>query len=138
MGAQRHYSTFTDREPRPETSAVALRLNVYRGMSAAYPELDVNDVLTAPGLEAYAGTSVQCINDLAYVIENNIPPTARGRTLLEDPQLVAGTPPSVESLGGILRGRTSHLVFAFQERTRRGRPSRTPSLLIRPSWALSP
>jgi pimeloyl-ACP methyl ester carboxylesterase len=57
--------------PSSPFHAAAIRLNVYVGNAAAYPELEPSDVLTPAGLEAYQGALTQCINHLAYVIENN-------------------------------------------------------------------
>ena len=57
--------------PSSPFHAAAIELNVYVGMNAGYPELDPADVLTAAGLEAFQGALTQCINHLAYVIENN-------------------------------------------------------------------
>lgn len=61
--------------------AVALQLNVFRGLAAAYPELKVSDVVTKAGEEAMVGAAQQCINHLAYVINSNLT-TPPGETLL--------------------------------------------------------
>ncbi len=52
--------------------AAAIRLNLYRGFAATYPELNVADVVAPAGMSAYAGAGVQCINHLAYVINTNV------------------------------------------------------------------
>lgn len=52
--------------------AAAIRLNLYRGFAAAYPELNPADVVAAAGMSAYDGAGVQCINHLAYVINTNV------------------------------------------------------------------
>ncbi len=57
--------------PSSPFHGAAIEMNLYAGNAAAYPELDPSDVLTPAGLEAYNATKVQCINHLAYVIENN-------------------------------------------------------------------
>jgi alpha-beta hydrolase superfamily lysophospholipase len=53
--------------------AAALQLNVFRGLLAAYPELEASGVLTPAGEEALVGAGVQCVNHLAYVINSNVP-----------------------------------------------------------------
>lgn len=50
----------------------ALRLNVYGGFQAAYPELDASDLLKAAGVDALDGAYRQCINHLAYVLNSTI------------------------------------------------------------------
>jgi alpha-beta hydrolase superfamily lysophospholipase len=57
--------------PSSPFHAAAIEINAYLGTGAAYPELNPADVLTPAGLEAFAGAQTQCINHLAYVIENN-------------------------------------------------------------------
>jgi hypothetical protein len=79
--------------PGPETPSspahgAAIRLNVYVGNSAAYPELDVADVLTSSGLEAFGGAQIQCINHLAYVLQNNFATPQDLESLF-----IPGTPP---------------------------------------------
>jgi alpha-beta hydrolase superfamily lysophospholipase len=61
--------------------AVALQLNVFRGLMAAYPELKASDVVTKAGEEALVGAGVECVNHLAYVINSNI--TDAAATLLQ-------------------------------------------------------
>ena len=61
--------------------AVALQLNVFRGLMAAYPELEASGVVTKAGEEALVGAGVQCVNHLAYVINSNI--NEPGQTLLQ-------------------------------------------------------
>ncbi len=61
--------------PRNESSEAhnaALRINVYRGFLAAYPELRAADVLQPAGIEALAGDGVTCIEHFADVIQNNV------------------------------------------------------------------
>lgn len=61
--------------PRNESSEAhnaALRINVYRGFLAAYPELRATDVLQEAGLQALAGDGVACIEHFADVIQNNV------------------------------------------------------------------
>jgi alpha-beta hydrolase superfamily lysophospholipase len=58
--------------PTSPAHAVAIRLNVYRGFAAAYPELDPAQVVAPAGMSAYAGAGVECINHLAYVINSNV------------------------------------------------------------------
>jgi alpha-beta hydrolase superfamily lysophospholipase len=67
--------------PTSPAHAVALQLNVFRGLSAAYPELKVSDVVTKAGEEAMVGAGMQCVNHLAYVINSNLT-TPPGETLL--------------------------------------------------------
>ncbi|MGH2985559.1 MAG: alpha/beta fold hydrolase [Solirubrobacterales bacterium] len=57
--------------PSSPFHGAAIEVNVYVGNSAAYRELDPSDVLTPAGLAAFNGALIQCINHLAYVIENN-------------------------------------------------------------------
>ncbi|MDJ0396411.1 lipase family protein [Rhodococcus sp. G-MC3] len=52
--------------------AVALQLNVFRGLLAAYPELQASAMATPAGEEALVGAGTQCVNHLAYVLESNI------------------------------------------------------------------
>jgi alpha-beta hydrolase superfamily lysophospholipase len=52
--------------------AVAIRLNLYQGFAATYPELNVADVVTPAGMAAYKGAGVECVNHLAYVINTNV------------------------------------------------------------------
>ncbi|WP_329485916.1 lipase family protein [Kitasatospora sp. NBC_01246] len=61
--------------PRNESSEAhnaALRINVYRGFLAAYPELRATDVLQPAGLQALEGDGVACIEHFADVIQNNV------------------------------------------------------------------
>ncbi|MFD9354697.1 lipase family protein [Streptomyces sp. NPDC060031] len=61
--------------PTDATSAshnAALRINVYRGFLAAYPELKATDVLKPAGLEALRGDGVACIEHFSDVIQNNV------------------------------------------------------------------
>ncbi|MBT2448349.1 hypothetical protein J7F03_14920 [Streptomyces sp. ISL-43] len=61
--------------PTDATSAAhnaALRINVYRGFLAAYPELKAEDVLKPAGLEALRGDGVACIEHFSDVIQNNV------------------------------------------------------------------
>ena len=57
--------------PSSPFHGAAIELQVYVGFNAAYPELDPATVLTPAGLEAFNGALTQCVNHLAYVIENN-------------------------------------------------------------------
>jgi hypothetical protein len=57
--------------PSSPFHGAAIEINVYLGNSVAYPALNLTDVLTPAGLEALGGARIQCINHLAYVIENN-------------------------------------------------------------------
>ncbi|MFG2621655.1 lipase family protein [Streptomyces sp. NPDC048507] len=50
----------------------ALRVNVYRGFLAAYPELRAPDVLRPAGLDALQGDGVACIEHFSDVIQNNV------------------------------------------------------------------
>ncbi|HEY8584852.1 MAG TPA: lipase family protein [Capillimicrobium sp.] len=52
--------------------AAAIRLNLYQGFAATYPELDPADVVSPAGMSAYRGAGRQCVNHLAYVINNNV------------------------------------------------------------------
>lgn len=58
--------------PTSPAHGAAIRLNVYGGLAAAYSELNPADVLTEPGLSALGGAQTQCINHLAYVLNNNL------------------------------------------------------------------
>jgi secretory lipase len=52
--------------------AAAIRVHLIRGFLAAYPQLDVNQELTADGLQAMQGDGIECINHFAYVLQSNI------------------------------------------------------------------
>lgn len=58
--------------PTSPAHAAAIRLNLYRGFAAGYPELNVSEVVSPTGMPAYAGAGRQCINHLAYVINTNV------------------------------------------------------------------
>ncbi|QMU68054.1 lipase family protein [Streptacidiphilus sp. P02-A3a] len=61
--------------PRNASSAAhsaALRINVYRGFLAAYPELKAGDVLKPAGLEGLRGDGVACLSHFADVIQSNV------------------------------------------------------------------
>jgi alpha-beta hydrolase superfamily lysophospholipase len=58
--------------PTSPAHAAAIRLNVYGGFHAAYPELDATDLLTPEGVQALKGAHTQCINHFAYVLNNNL------------------------------------------------------------------
>ncbi|MER5869236.1 lipase family protein [Streptomyces sp. NPDC002044] len=61
----------------------ALRINVYRGFLAAYPELKAEDVLKPAGLDALAGDGVACIEHFSDVIQNNVGNTGQLDTLFK-------------------------------------------------------
>jgi len=61
----------------------ALRVNVYRGFLAAYPELHATDVLKPAGLEALKGDGVACIEHFADVIQGNVADDHKLNTLFK-------------------------------------------------------
>ncbi|MDQ0311006.1 pimeloyl-ACP methyl ester carboxylesterase [Kitasatospora herbaricolor] len=60
------------RNDSSESHNAALRINVYRGFLAAYPELRATDVLQPAGIQALEGDGVACIEHFADVIQNNV------------------------------------------------------------------
>ena len=60
------------RNASSESHNAALRVNVYRGFLAAYPELQATDVLQPAGLQALEGDGTACIEHFADVIQNNV------------------------------------------------------------------
>ncbi|MFC4472003.1 lipase family protein [Streptomyces xiangluensis] len=58
--------------PTSPSHNAALRINVYRGFLAAYPELRAEDVLQPAGLDALEALDVQCIEHFADVIQENV------------------------------------------------------------------
>jgi len=52
--------------------SAALRVNVYRGFLAAYPELKATDVLKPAGLEALKGDGTACLQHFSDVIQSNV------------------------------------------------------------------
>jgi alpha-beta hydrolase superfamily lysophospholipase len=58
--------------PTSPSHEAALRINVFRGLAAAYPELKTDDVLTTAGTQALQGVGTQCIEHFANVIETNV------------------------------------------------------------------
>jgi pimeloyl-ACP methyl ester carboxylesterase len=61
--------------PRNDSSpahTAALRVNVYRGFLAAYPELRATDVLKPAGLEALKGDATACLEHFSDVIQSNV------------------------------------------------------------------
>jgi alpha-beta hydrolase superfamily lysophospholipase len=74
--------------PGPSTATsrshnAALRVNVYRGFLAAYPELKASDVLQPAGVQALAGDGVACIEHFADVIQSNYAETNQMDTLFQ-------------------------------------------------------
>ncbi|MGW6413420.1 alpha/beta fold hydrolase [Streptomyces vinaceus] len=61
----------------------ALRVNVYRGFLASYPELKAKDVLKPAGLQALRGDGVMCIEHLADVVQNNVGNVGKLDTLFQ-------------------------------------------------------
>ena len=64
-------------QPGPVTATspahdAALRLNVLRGLHAAYPQLPLDAVLTPAGLDAVAAYQYQCNNHLADVLSEEL------------------------------------------------------------------
>ncbi|GAA1246377.1 lipase family protein [Kitasatospora nipponensis] len=60
------------RNDSSESHNAALRVNVYRGFLAAYPELRATEVLQPAGLQALEGDGTACIEHFADVIQNNV------------------------------------------------------------------
>ncbi|GAA2750734.1 lipase family protein [Kitasatospora cinereorecta] len=60
------------RSDSSESHNAALRINLYRGFLAAYPELKAADVLRPAGIQALAGDATACIEHFADVIQNNV------------------------------------------------------------------
>ncbi|MFI8460456.1 lipase family protein [Kitasatospora sp. NPDC085464] len=60
------------RSDSSESHNAALRVNLYRGFLAAYPELDAAGVLKPAGIEALQGDATACIEHFADVIQNNV------------------------------------------------------------------
>lgn len=72
--------------PRTATSRAhnaALRINVYRGFLAAYPELKAAQVLQPAGIQALAGDGVACIEHFADVLESNYAEMHKLNTLFQ-------------------------------------------------------
>jgi pimeloyl-ACP methyl ester carboxylesterase len=74
--------------PGPHTATsrahnAALRINVYRGFLAAYPELKASQVLQPAGIQALDGDGVACIEHFADVIESNYAETQQMGTLFQ-------------------------------------------------------
>ncbi|OEJ60029.1 hypothetical protein BGM19_20585 [Streptomyces agglomeratus] len=72
--------------PTSATSAAhnaALRINVYRGFLAAYPELRAEDVLKPAGLKALKGDGEACIEHFSDVIQNNVGNNGKLDTLFQ-------------------------------------------------------
>jgi alpha-beta hydrolase superfamily lysophospholipase len=67
----------------PDSRGAALRLNLYRGFLAAYPELKASDVLQPNGVAAMAGDEVACIEHFADVINMNVVQTHQLHTLFQ-------------------------------------------------------
>ena len=66
---------FEGKTPPGPTSAssppdeAALALNVFRGLAAAYPALDISDILTPAGIEVLHGYDFECNDHLGDVIQ---------------------------------------------------------------------
>jgi alpha-beta hydrolase superfamily lysophospholipase len=69
----------------------ALRVNVYRGFLAAYPELHATDVLQPNGLEALQGDGVACIEHFADVVQSNVADVHQLNTLFKPLREVPST-----------------------------------------------
>lgn len=63
--------------------SAALRVYVYRGFLAAYPELRATDVLQPAGLQALKGAGVACLEHFADVIQSNVADVHQLNTLFK-------------------------------------------------------
>ncbi|QMU76659.1 hypothetical protein GXW83_13795 [Streptacidiphilus sp. PB12-B1b] len=63
--------------------SAALRVNVYRGFLAAYPELRATDVLKPAGLQALKGDGTACLEHFADVVQSNVADVHKLHTLFK-------------------------------------------------------
>ncbi|MFJ9610584.1 lipase family protein [Kitasatospora sp. NPDC101176] len=79
------------RSDSSESHNAALRINLYRGFLAAYPELQASGVLKPAGIEALQGDATACIEHFADVIQNNVGDTHQLDTLFQPIRDVPGS-----------------------------------------------